>query len=597
MGLMKIILAETAGFCMGVKRAVDLSLEHATRSSGKVYTIGPLIHNTQTVEMLKERGVVTFDESEQVNPGSTVLVRAHGIPLEVQNSYKEKGFSIVDGTCPKVKNVHRVIEKYRKMGFTIVITGDKGHAEVIGLQGYAGDTGRLISSPADVDDLPHLDRICLVSQTTFDKNIFDEIAGKIRKKFATSEVVIKKTICSATDQRQNETRELAGRVDTMIVVGGKHSANTMRLERIASEVKPGRVQHVETETEINWNALADCKTVGITAGASTPNWMIKRVVEYIQLLDNTKKKDVPGSIKAMFNIFSNLNVFVAVGAVALYITSCILQRISPAIAGMLLLFLYFFSMYLWNSLASIENTRHLSLSRYKFYNENKKILYTVAALTIVILLVISLVQNKFLFYLMLFSVIAGSIYHINIFPPFLISIIRSKSLKDIPASRDLFVALAWGILLTFIPQITRGRLYFGLSTWLCFSLFFIQSFLRSLIFDLRDIEGDRIMGRETLVTIIGENRVKKAIQAILIISITTLISYPVIFCNLWGNVINLDLDRAAFAGQAASFLYVLCFMAWNKNNRASRSFFFNFIADAQFYISGLCAWLLSAAFK
>jgi 4-hydroxy-3-methylbut-2-enyl diphosphate reductase len=284
---------------------------------------------------------------------------------------------------------------------------------------------------------------------------------------------------------------------------------------------------------------------------------------------------------------------VAFGAMAVYYTSCILQGLSPTLPGALLLFLYFFSMYLWNSLASIENTKHLGLSRYRFYHANKKALYTVAAVTIALLIAISSAQSKFLFYLLLFSIVAGSVYHMTIVPPFLRTITRYKSLKDIPTSRDLFVALSWAILITFIPQVIRGGLTFTLSTWFCFMLFFIQSFLRSLIFDLRDIEGDRIMGRETLITIIGESKVKTAIFIVIVGSIAVLMLYPFIISSAYRRLPH-SIHTAAFVAQCAPFFYVLFFMFWNKTNKVSRSIFFNGLADAQFYISGLCAWIVSA---
>ena len=140
---MKIITASTAGFCMGVRRAVDLALEQAAKSPSGVLTLGPLIHNNQTVEMLRERRIVAVDESKQVPPGSTILISAHGTPPAVQKSWEPRGH-VIDGTCPKVKTVHKVIEKYRDQGFAIVIAGDKGHSEVVGLQGYAGYAGHLI---------------------------------------------------------------------------------------------------------------------------------------------------------------------------------------------------------------------------------------------------------------------------------------------------------------------------------------------------------------------------------------------------------------------------------------------------------------------
>jgi (E)-4-hydroxy-3-methyl-but-2-enyl pyrophosphate reductase len=588
--LMKIIIAQTAGFCMGVKRAVDIALERAGKDCGRVYTLGPLIHNNQTIEMLKERGVMTLDESQNIEPHATILIRAHGIPYEVQASYERKGLVIVDGTCPKVKTVHYVIEKYRKMGFTIIITGDKGHAEVIGLQGYAGDRGHLIHAPDDVNCLPDFDKICLVSQTTFDTMEFDRIAARIRKRFTQSEIVIKKTICSATNRRQSETRALSGTVDAMIVVGGKNSANTLRLANAAKEVCRGPVQHVETENEIVWEPLANCKTVGITAGASTPNWMIKRVVDYLKFMDQTKKKGLANSVRFLFDFAANLNIFVSIGAVYVYFASCVLQGLHARIAGAIILLLYFFYMYLWNSLASIENTKHLDLSRYKFYHARKKALYAVAAITSVGLLLVSSLQSNFLFYLMLFSIFAGSVYYLTIIPPFLRSITRYKSLKDIPTSRDLFVALAWAILITFVPQVMAGVLFFNSSTWVCFTLIFILAFLRSLIFDLRDIEGDRIMGRETLVTIIGENRVKTAINIIIGGTILYLILCAFIFPAPHLRQ-YFSLTTMVYLLQTIPLIYLFLFMVLNKQKKATDSGFFNLCVDTQFYLSGFCAWI------
>jgi (E)-4-hydroxy-3-methyl-but-2-enyl pyrophosphate reductase (IPP and DMAPP forming) len=587
---MKIILAQTAGFCMGVRRAVDSALEHAGKSPGGVVTLGPLIHNNQTIEMLKERKVATLDESRPIPPQSTILIRAHGVAPDVEKSYKNIGLPIVDGTCPKVKTVHKVIEKYKDMGYAIVITGDEGHAEVIGLQGYAGDAGHLVHFPADVDRLPHFEKLCLVSQTTFDKITFDEVAQRIKDRYAHSDVVIKKTICSATDQRQNETRELAARVDAMIVVGGKNSANTNRLVRIAEEVCPGHVQHVEIESEIKWEPLQYCKTVGITAGASTPNWMIRRVVEHLEFMEQTKRRGIRNTARSFLNVLSNLNVLVASGALFVYYASCRLQGLPPKVPGMAILFSYFLSMYLWNSLTNIENTKHFGLGRYRFYHAHKNVLYVIAGAPIVLVLVISFLQSTYLFYLMLFAVGAGLVYHLTIVPKFLISITRYRSLKDVPTSRDLFVALAWGILITFLPQVMAGFLVFSLSTLFCFFLFFILAFLRSLIFDLRDIEGDRIMGRETLVTIIGENRVRTAIQLVILSAIAALIVYPLIFLPGHPRV-SPARNSMAFSLQAAPLLYLFIFMMWNKDNKASRSAYFNIFAEAQFFISGICAWL------
>ncbi len=193
-----------------------------------------------------------------------------------------------------------MIEKFRNQGYKIVITGDEGHAEVIGLLGYAGDAGYLIQTLDDVDKLPDFDKVCLVSQTTFDRSLFDAIAEKVRERYSSAaDVIVKKTICAATDQRQIETEIFAKQVDALIVVGGKNSANTQRLAKIGTD---NRVitQHVETEEEIDWDAISHCKTVGITAGASTPTWMIKRVNDYLLFMAQTRKRSISNFISSLY---------------------------------------------------------------------------------------------------------------------------------------------------------------------------------------------------------------------------------------------------------------------------------------------------------
>jgi 4-hydroxy-3-methylbut-2-enyl diphosphate reductase len=581
---MKIITATTAGFCMGVRRAVELALEHASKSPTGVHTLGPLIHNNQTVEMLRERGIVAIDESKPLPPDATILVRAHGVPPKVQTTWESRGH-LVDGTCPKVKTVHRVIEKYRDQGFSIVIAGDQGHAEVVGLQGYAGYAGHLIVSPEDVDGLPEIKKLCLVSQTTFDNDTFDEIANRIRKRYAAgSEVVVKKTICSATHRRQTETRDLAKKVDAMIVVGGKNSANTRRLAAIAKD-SGTPTQWVETEMEIDWEAIADCGTVGITAGASTPNWMIKRITDYLMYMDQTKKRTPLNLVRHAIDVLASLNVFVAGGAAAMYYASCILQKFTPALSGVAISFFYFLSMYLWNSLGSMEITQHLGLGRYQFYRRNKPLLYVMVVVSMLALLAVSFLQSRMLFYLMLFCTFAGGVYHVTIVPAFLKRFVRYSRLRDVPMSRDLFVALAWAVVLTFMPYARAESLRMAAATALTFALVFILAFLRSLIFDLRDIEGDRIMGRETLVTIIGEGRARTAIMAV-----TAVAS---LLCLMSPLFLPLSARGAAyhrFIFQIVPILYLYIFVRFNRGHRFGRSVLFGIFADAQFYVAGVAAW-------
>ena len=572
---------------MGVKRAVDQALELSNDKSSATYTLGPLIHNKQTIEMLNLRGVDALDEKDLPNLPSTILIRAHGVPPQVMNHYKTAGYKIVDGTCPKVKTVHKVIEKYRDQGFKIVITGDEGHAEVIGLMGYADDCGHLIQTLDDVEMLPQFEKICLVSQTTFDRYLFDTIADKIKEKFSGSEIVVKKTICSATDQRQEETMQLAQSVDALIVVGGKNSANTQRLAKIAQEC--GAIsQAVETENDIEWDLLAKCKTVGVTAGASTPNWMIKRVCDHLQFMSQTKSKSFSNSIMRLFDIIVNLNLFVATGAAGAYYVSCVLQNIPFTVSGAGITLFYFISVYLWNSLANRENTLHHDISKYRFYNKYPRTLLFMSGASTLTLLIGTFLINRPAFYLMLFASIAGFAYHVTIIPEKLQKLFPYKSMKDIPSSRDLFVALAWATILTFLPQtIQQGTLIIDPASIATFSLIFILSFLRSLIFDLRDIEGDRIMGRETLITIIGEKLARKAIFLIIWTCIALLLISPMVL----GLTAHSHTKTMRFMFLVPVLFYAAVFVRFNVKISSNHSALFSLLADGFFYLAALGAFI------
>jgi (E)-4-hydroxy-3-methyl-but-2-enyl pyrophosphate reductase len=578
---MKIIVAKTAGFCMGVKRAVDLALENAGKVHGGLKTIGPLIHNRQTVDMLRQRKVVELDDKNNPAGPQTLLIRAHGIPPEMQEKYVGEGHAIIDGTCPKVKTVHKVIERYRNLGYAIVITGDTGHAEVIGLLGYAGGAGHLIQNIDDVAALPDFPKVCLVSQTTFDRTTFDQIAEKLRDRFNNADIVIKKTICAATDQRQAETEALARQVNALIVVGGKNSANTQRLAKIAAQCGTP-TQLVETEEEIDWNAISKCSVVGVTAGASTPNWMIKRITDYLQFLDQTQKHNLPNLVRQWFDIAANLNAFVALGAVAVYYVSCTLQGYRFSWTGALLSFLYFFSMYLWNSVSSIEMTAHLGISRFRFYERHKKALFFLAGAVIAGLVAVSFSLGKKAFLIMAFATAAGSVYHATIVPASLRQIFRYKRLKDVPTSRDLFVALAWGTVLTFIPQVMSGVFTLDWLVIACFGWIFILAFLRSLIFDLRDIEGDRIMGRETLITIVGEKKARAAIHLIIWSCVALLIVVP----RLFGLETHREQSTLRFLSQIPALLYAALFVRINPRLKSNAPAVFNVLADGLLYLAG-----------
>jgi len=272
---MKIIVARTAGFCMGVRRAVDMVLEAADAVHGELVTIGPLIHNRQVVEMLKQKGVRAVDDVSQVAPGGTVVVRAHGLAPEKRQAIDAAGLACLDATCPLVVRIQEILSRHAAKGYTAVIVGDKGHAEVVGLLGHAEGRSVVIESEADLKDVPLDQPLCVVAQSTQNRELFEAVVAKLRARGDTMEVF--DTVCDATIERQDEVRRLASQCDAVIVVGGTHSANTRRLAGIARGLGVATYL-VEEAAELEPERIARHRTIGVTAGASTPNWLIENVI-------------------------------------------------------------------------------------------------------------------------------------------------------------------------------------------------------------------------------------------------------------------------------------------------------------------------------
>lgn len=269
---MKIILAKSAGFCWGVKRAVEKARE-LSQHNDRVYTDGPLIHNEQMISQLNRENITATD-----NPASRekapLLIRAHGIPPERRNMLNTLNTNITDATCPDVAKIQGLIRKHIKQGFFIIIYGDKGHAEVVGLEGYAEGNSFIVASIDDIKKIPPIKKpICLVSQSTQLPLAYKEISIAIEKKF--SDVIILNTICESTKNRQQELLDIARNVDAIVIVGGSHSANTIRLLELAKTLKP--TFHIQVESQLNAEDFKDFAAVGLTAGASTPDFIIKEV--------------------------------------------------------------------------------------------------------------------------------------------------------------------------------------------------------------------------------------------------------------------------------------------------------------------------------
>ncbi len=276
---MDVKVAKTAGFCFGVKRAVDTVYEQVEKNQGeKIYTYGPIIHNQEVVRDLEEKGVCvlnTTKELETLTEG-IVIIRSHGVSKAVYELLEKRGVLCVDATCPFVKKIHNIVAKESEEGTHIVIIGDENHPEVQGIYGWAGDAVSIMKDEEEAENfsVPENTRVCVVSQTTFNYNKFKYLVEIISKKGYN--ICVLNTICSATKERQTEAELIAKEVDAMIVVGDKHSSNTQKLFEICRNAC-NNTYYIQTIEDLDLNQLQSVKTVGITAGASTPNNIIEEV--------------------------------------------------------------------------------------------------------------------------------------------------------------------------------------------------------------------------------------------------------------------------------------------------------------------------------
>ncbi|HRZ87103.1 MAG TPA: 4-hydroxy-3-methylbut-2-enyl diphosphate reductase [bacterium] len=279
---MQVIVGKSAGFCMGVRRAVNKVMELASENAGaQISVYGPLIHNRQVNEMLEKKRVKIAHALDEISPGICVI-RTHGISPQKRELLKEKRVEICDATCPRVLAVQKVIEQHAHKGYFIVIVGDKGHAEVEGLMGFTGGSGIVVDSPEKTDEIPcGVTKVCVVAQTTQNHGVFKRIESLLRERYA--DCIVFDTICDSTAERQQEVLDLAGKVDAMVIVGGKESANTMRLVEI-SQAAGVPTFHVETEKEIDPRLFKGFARVGVSAGASTPNIIVHNVAKAIEAI-------------------------------------------------------------------------------------------------------------------------------------------------------------------------------------------------------------------------------------------------------------------------------------------------------------------------
>jgi 4-hydroxy-3-methylbut-2-enyl diphosphate reductase len=502
---------------------MEMALAEANKNEETIFTYGPLIHNKQVLELLESKNVRSISDPNELNSG-TILIRAHGIPPLQRKRLKEGDLKIIDATCPRVARVQAIIRYHTNKGFTPVIVGDRDHAEVIGLMGYGNGLARVISDPSEVPDLPRTDKMVVVAQTTQNEQTFNRIVEAIEESFP--DALIFNTICDATRSRQEEVRSLAQQVDAMVIVGGFHSGNTQRLVEVSKSVERP-TYHVETEKELDKEALSSMDVIGVTAGASTPNWLIKDVVQEIESIRSRGETFLDRWLKRFFKFLLFSNFLVGAGAFSFSYAVNVLIKKDPGIFYPTLAFLYIYAMHVLNRFLDKGVSTYNDPERAHFYNRHRIYLIVTGVCAILGSLVIGAYIGWTLFLAMTMISLLGIMYSFNIVPIRIRHLWRYTKIKDIPASKTLAEALAWTVVITVIPLLDMQYIDW-LTAIIAFYIVLSIAYVRSAFFEILQVQGDMIVGVESLPITLGEKKTLSLLKGVILSSAIVLIFPPLL---------------------------------------------------------------------
>ncbi len=502
---------------MGVRRAVEMVLDAPNKHENPICTYGPLIHNPQVLTLLEEKGISVITDIPEHASG-TVLIRAHGVPPRAKHNLRKAGFKIIDATCPRVIKVQTIIHKHARTGYATIIIGDRDHPEVVGLQGYTGERGYVVDNLKDLDSLPPFDRAIIVAQTTQNTVLFDQVKSWAGRKFPHYKIF--DTICDSTAKRQAEIHKLANTVDAVIVVGGHNSGNTQRLAEIARQAgKP--TYHIETETELELEAFDSAQHIGLTAGASTPNWTIKKIYRTLEILPSKKGHRLYSLLFKLQRALLLTDIYVSIGAGCLCYACTNLLGITNYFPHVLISILYVQSMHIFNNLIRTKADRYNDPDRASFYDKNKFLLALLAFIAGGVGLLTAYSTGMVPFFILFAMSVMGLSYNIRLVPKGLTRG-RYTRIRDLPGSKTVLITMAWGIVTSVLPPVSVSE-NIRLSTAIIFSWSITLVFVRTAFFDILDMQGDRIVGKETIPILLGEKRTLGLLKSILIVNLAILL--------------------------------------------------------------------------
>ncbi len=500
---MSVIVAKTAGFCWGVRRAVDSVVTEIKRGEGPFRVYGPLVHNPQVIEALKDRGVGTSPEPWDLS-GGTLFLRTHGVTVEERKRLRKLPLHLKDLTCPRVGRALAIATKMSKLGYDVIIFGDSGHHEVKAILSSAGSSGRVVSTVDDVLALPDLKKPFLLSQTTQNSKEFLEILSTLKSRWQTIEFA--NTICDSTARRQKELRELLGRVDAVVVVGGRHSANTARLASIAGETGLP-VFKIESHAELDAESFGQYRRVLLSAGASTPGWSIRKVRE--RLLEIQGESTGAGWIRKIFRtmIFSGIHIPMIAVLIALAQGET-LGGTGWITAGLAAGFLLW-SFTNFTAVLECRQVTTTSQKRQEFFQTHQRIMLLIASLSFIGAVILSFSLGTAW---LLWTFVATLFCFLYALP-----LLRKNNffdlLRTIPGSREIMFTLAWSFLVCILPAVYLAGLDLSLRLLIWPASLAFLFFSRSLFLDLVDLQGDALLGMDTLPLHLGAVRCRKILLA------------------------------------------------------------------------------------
>jgi len=510
---MDIRVAKTAGFCMGVRRAVEMVFDLNTRrNEGPLYTFGPLIHNAQVLDLLRQKGIRMMEQIPESGRG-TVLLRAHGVPPRIAAQLKQAGFQVQDATCPRVVKIQQIIDHHTRKGAEAIIIGDPDHPEVVGLLGFAHGRGRVVDGLDALRTLPRFERAVVVAQSTQNMEAFREMREWVAAHHP--DYTVFNTICDSTENRQAEIRRLAADVKAVVVVGGRTSGNTRRLADVARlSGKP--VWQIETAADLSpqdRRQLAAAGTVGVSAGASTPNWVIKNVIQSMSEIPRQKTLGLGRLLNRLERLVLFTNLYVALAAGCLAYACAKLEGVSGHLPFFFLSFFYVLSMHTLNHLTGQRAERYNDPERFMFYRDHRRFLLALAIASALSGATVAAVIGPLALAAYTGMSLLGLSYHLKIVPERL-SGGRARRVSDIPATKIFLVTFVWPILAVLVPPLTLGhdlgRLHLILFVWAGG-----LAFARTALKDILDMQGDRIIGRKTIALILGEQQLLRLLNGLL----------------------------------------------------------------------------------